>query len=249
MVTPFAEGSLLRKAARARPLGINELGDAGILVLAPHPDDESLGCGGAIAAAVAAGKRVVVAAVTDGRRSHPRSRRYPGDAIARLRRQELEAAVHCLGDGAVSLVWLGYPDQQAPRDTNTLERAVEQLTLATDFAALDTIWTSWELDPHVDHVATAALAFRLVARLPWIGLWRYPVWGRFIELPGSQPEDPVGIFECKAQRRRKRRAMAAHRSQMTGLIDDDPEGFVMPIAMQAHFLEAPEIFIAGPRRH
>ena len=42
----------------------------------------------------------------------------------------------------------------------------------------------------------------------------------------------------------KRRALSCHRSQMTGLIDDDPTGFVMTDTHQAHFLTHPEIVIA-----
>ena len=37
------------------------------LVLAPHPDDEVIGCGGAILAHNDAGAEVVVALITDGR--------------------------------------------------------------------------------------------------------------------------------------------------------------------------------------
>jgi hypothetical protein len=32
---------------------------------------------------------------------------------------------------------------------------------------------------------------------------------------------------------------------MTALIDDDPTGFVMSAAHQVHFLEHPEIYLAG----
>ena len=39
-------------------------------------------------------------------------------------------------------------------------------------------------------------------------------------------------------------ALACHRSQMTPLIDDDPEGFVMEPWRQEHFLTHPEIVIA-----
>src|SRR5690606_16204888 len=44
-----------------------------ITVIAPHPDDESLGCGGLIAALAADGRAVQVVFVTDGAGSHPNS--------------------------------------------------------------------------------------------------------------------------------------------------------------------------------
>ena len=63
------------------------LGAAGrsCLVLAPHPDDETLGVGALIARKRAAGTRVRVLVVTDGRGSHVSSVLDP-DALAAVRR-------------------------------------------------------------------------------------------------------------------------------------------------------------------
>ena len=246
-MTPYGEGLVLRNAASADPIDIEELAGDAVLVLAPHPDDETLGCGGAIRAACLAGKRVVVAAVTDGRLSHPRSRRLAGDALARLRRRELETAVRLLTDGAAEVVWLGYPDQAAPASAAALDQAVDRLADRTNLGLITTVWASWRHDPHVDHQRTAALADRLLALLPSLDLWEYPIWGRFIEPDDTGPITRLRAFDTTAERERKRSAMAAHRSQMSGLIDDDPDGFVMTPLMQAHFLDTPELFIGGGR--
>ena len=56
-------------------------GSGPILVLAPHPDDESLGCGGLIAQACAAGIEVHVAILTDGSMSHPNSAAFPAQRL------------------------------------------------------------------------------------------------------------------------------------------------------------------------
>ena len=53
------------------------LGDGGLVVIAPHPDDESLACGGLIAEAHAEGRPVRVVIVSDGTGSHPASKTYP----------------------------------------------------------------------------------------------------------------------------------------------------------------------------
>lgn len=45
-------------------------GGRSTLVIAPHPDDETIGCGAAIARKRTAGTPVEVAVVTDGRHSH-----------------------------------------------------------------------------------------------------------------------------------------------------------------------------------
>ena len=52
---------------------------------------------------------------------------------------------------------------------------------------------------------------------------------------GSSTSDPIWI--------RKRHAIQAHRSQMTGLIDDDPHGFQLPPALLAQFDHPREIFL------
>ncbi|WP_264813443.1 PIG-L family deacetylase, partial [Gluconacetobacter sacchari] len=65
MVTPFAEGAIVRAGKRARSIDIATLaGPGNVLVLTPHPDDESLGCGAAIAAASRAGRDVLGVALT-----------------------------------------------------------------------------------------------------------------------------------------------------------------------------------------
>ncbi|HEX2943304.1 MAG TPA: PIG-L family deacetylase, partial [Rhodopila sp.] len=64
------------RAWRSLPLGTLDhiAGTGTCLILAPHPDDESLGCGGLIATAVAAGRAPLVVILTDGAGSHPNSR-------------------------------------------------------------------------------------------------------------------------------------------------------------------------------
>ena len=57
-------------------------GNAPMLILAPHPDDETLGCGGLIAAASAAGHPPFVLVLTDGTGSHPNSRSYPPGSLS-----------------------------------------------------------------------------------------------------------------------------------------------------------------------
>src|ERR1700742_5149972 len=82
------------------------IGSGTCLVLAPHPDDESLGCGGLIAACVAAGRDPLVAVLTDGTGSHPGSLAFPPDRLRTLRAQEVRAAVGHLGLAAHRVVLL-----------------------------------------------------------------------------------------------------------------------------------------------
>src|SRR6185295_3505842 len=67
-----------------------------VLVLAPHADDETIGCGGAIALHVAQGDPVAIAIATDGMRGDPDGR-FAGSDYRELRRSEARAAAGALG--------------------------------------------------------------------------------------------------------------------------------------------------------
>ena len=70
-------------AARSFPFASlgDLLGAGGLLVVAPHPDDESLACGGLIAESCSQNRLTRVIVVSDGTGSHPRSKAYPKDAL------------------------------------------------------------------------------------------------------------------------------------------------------------------------
>jgi len=76
-----------------------------VLVIAPHPDDELAGCGGAMVLHRERGDQVVVCYVTDGRRS--RAHGLSPDDMAARRRAEAEGASRSLGAEGV---WLGLPE-------------------------------------------------------------------------------------------------------------------------------------------
>ncbi len=89
-------------------------GDAPILVLAPHPDDESLGCGGLIAQADVAGRPPTVTILTDGAGSHPNLRDWPPEPLRALREQEALRALGYFGLSGERAALLRYPDTAAP---------------------------------------------------------------------------------------------------------------------------------------
>ncbi|MDQ3548830.1 MAG: PIG-L family deacetylase, partial [Chloroflexota bacterium] len=91
---------------------VEEIGTLGpTLVIAPHQDDESLGCGGAIALLSDAGMPVHVVFVSDGSGSHPASRRFPAPALTTLREREALAALAILGVQPTSVTFLRLPDR------------------------------------------------------------------------------------------------------------------------------------------
>ncbi|MEM7354889.1 MAG: PIG-L family deacetylase [Acidobacteriota bacterium] len=95
----------LGRCLSRRPEIWSSPGGRRVLVVAPHPDDEVVGCGGAILAHLRAGDAVRICCVTDGRASQALG--LSADEMAHVRRAELEVAVDQLG---AELDWLGLPE-------------------------------------------------------------------------------------------------------------------------------------------
>jgi LmbE family N-acetylglucosaminyl deacetylase len=215
------------------------------VVLSPHPDDESLGAGGLIAAACDAGQGVEVIVITDGSASHPRSQRYPSQRLIALRRAEVDAAGTLLGLSPQQVHHLGLPDAQAPHAGAAFDAAVVAIAETCTSARAKSLFVTWDGDPHCDHVATALMAEAVRRRLPHLKLWAYPIWGWHLD-PSMRLDrgPPTGFrLDISRQQNRKRAAIAAHVSQMTDLIDDDPDGFRFTDATIAPFLGSLEYFI------
>lgn len=214
------------------------------LVLAPHPDDESLGCGGLIAEACARGRPPIVVVLTDGCMSHPSSQTHPPPRLMALRQAETQAALDALGMVRGRVHFLGLPDGRTPREGAAMEEAasrVADLALAHGAGA---ILATWEHDPHPDHVAAHAIA-RSAARLAGARLVSYPVWGWALPPRQRLPASAVSGARLDIARHlpAKRRAIAAHASQHRGAITDDPNGFRLPASLLSAVDRPFEVFL------
>ena len=229
---------------RAAPLrSFDEIvGPAPVLVLAPHPDDESLGCGGLIAEAARRGHDLRVAVLTDGAKSHPNSRAWPTERLVAARAAEVAAALGILGLSPDRLTLLGEPDGQAPHQGPSFDAALERLATLLRAHHIGTVFASWDQDPHGDHVAAA----RLVAATG-VRVVSYPVWAWTLPDHADIPDvsGRAMRLDVASHLPAKRRAIAAHATQYAGLIDDDPAGFQMTPAFMALFDPPTEVFIEG----
>jgi LmbE family N-acetylglucosaminyl deacetylase len=233
-LAPLRAGAVLARARQAPLVSLAALtGNAPVLVLAPHPDDESLGCGGLIAACCAAGMPIAVVLLTDGAGSHPGSRSHPPDILARLRLAEMVAALAELGLDPPLPHKLGWPDQQAPTGGPEFDRAVAQLSALVRRTGARTIVAAWRHDPHCDHAAGAAIAAAAAAATQARHL-AYPVWGWTLDDSALVSAGPPVRLDVARHLPAKRRAVACHRSQHGAVIHDSPRAFHLP----AHLLEA-----------
>ena len=216
------------------------IGSGTCLILAPHPDDESLGCGGLIAACVGAGRAPLVVVLTDGAGSHPNSRAYPPDRLRAVRAREVREATACLGLPRQRLVLLGEPDGAAPHAGSGFDNVVSRLAaLISQEPACTAILATWRHDPHCDHQA-ASLAAAAVAGIAGIRHVAYPVWGWTLpaDTPIQQAPEAGFRLDIGAFLAAKRAAIQAHQSQYGGMINDDPTGFRLPQNLLSVF-EAP----------
>jgi LmbE family N-acetylglucosaminyl deacetylase len=213
------------------------LGQGGLVVVAPHPDDESLGCGGLIAEARAQGRVVRVVVVSDGTGSHPSSKTHPKDRLRQLREEEARDAVRELGlDPVRDIVFMRLADRFVPGDGPGAEAAIAEMIACVAAVDARAAFVTWRHDPHRDHQACYRIARAVQRRLPSLRLYEYTIWG--FKLPPETPlETPQDGFRIPIQRhlQRKRRAIAAHRSQTTDLINDDPDGFRLTASDLARF--------------
>ena len=212
------------------------------VVLAPHPDDESLGCGGLLALLADAGLPAHVVVVTDGTRSHPASRTHPADRLRALREAEAREAVGLLGHGARA-EFLRFPDCGLPgADDAGFDAAADRLAALVDDLRPDTLLLPWRRDPHCDHEATWALAH--ARRQPGVRWIEYPVWAW--TAPDAAPREDEATawrLDIGPALDRKLGAVAAHRSQTTDLIADDPDGFRLGPDVLAHFRRPWELYL------
>jgi N-acetylglucosamine malate deacetylase 1 len=137
-----------------RPAMWASRGGGRILIVAPHPDDEAIGCVGTVLAHVAARDRVWVAIATDGRRA--RTGRDP-QTVAAARRAEAQAAAQLMQ--VERLEWFGL----AEGDWSVVELAARLRALLEEFAP-DVVYAPSMIDFHPEHLKVAhALALALDA--------------------------------------------------------------------------------------
>ncbi|MBF52771.1 MAG: PIG-L family deacetylase [Confluentimicrobium sp.] len=226
--------------------GLAELvGTAPVLILAPHPDDESLGCGGLIAAARDQGIPVHVICMTDGAASHPQSHNWGDGRLAMRREAELIRAVGHLGCAAGDVSFLRHPDGWlGAQDRDAIAYCIGDLC---DRMGAGSLFASAAMDHHADHKATAAIAAEVARHRPALRHWSYPVWSRWDDPAYAQKTGGVPRrFDTQLWQNAKRAAIDAHDSQLGRVVDDDPSGFAMSPDFTEFFATAPEVFIKVP---
>ena len=136
-----------------------------LVVVAPHPDDETLGAGGLLFICARLGIDILVISVTDGEASHSE-----WHGLTAVRRNELYRSLGILTGGSVEVVHLGVPDGMVQRHENFLECAIRE-----HFVEKMTLVAPFERDGHPDHDCVGRICEKLAAAED-VTLIRYLIW-------------------------------------------------------------------------
>lgn len=216
-------------------------------VIAPHPDDEVLGCGGVIARKVSLGARVRVCYLTDGSAALPQL--ISRADLRALRKQEALAACAALGVPNEDIHFFDFEDRRLAEHT---EEAITRLRRCFERDPSIEVYAPHHDEGPLDHRAACWIARSAMQglRTPSVYL-EYPVW-LWSEWPWIEGEAHRGgvraavraaarpafgfarsvrlLRQCRWRvpieeaRSQKRRALEAHRTQIFGLdgVEDCP---------------------------
>jgi len=126
---------------------------AAAVIVAPHPDDEVLGCAGLLRHLHARGVAIHVIAVTDGEASHPDSPTTTPGALAQRRVAESIDAYERLGLDGIRRTALHVPDGSVGANGDRLTRALHGVLGPGTLCV-----APWDGDGHPDHDAVGRLA-------------------------------------------------------------------------------------------
>jgi LmbE family N-acetylglucosaminyl deacetylase len=176
-----------------------------VLVLAPHPDDDIFGCGGALAKHVDQGDEIQIVYLCDGRSGTKRATtEIVREELKKTRRAEATAAAEILGIPAADLSFWGYRDGHLIANKTTTKALTQVIA---DFVPR-TIYVPHPSDSHPDHEATATVLFKTLqaigADLP-SEIWSYEIW---------QPTFANRLLDISATLAQKEAAITAHASQL-----------------------------------
>jgi LmbE family N-acetylglucosaminyl deacetylase len=207
------------------------------VVFAPHPDDETLGCGGTILKKTGAGAEVTIVVMTDGGASH-RDFMEP-DRLREIREAEAVEASLRLGVPAASVHLLGFADRGLGEARPEAAERVADLLRAVRPGE---IYVPYEHDTPADHRVTRAVVLEASRCLDEVVVYEYPVWFWFhwpwVAYPVNNRRDVPRITRDTTRSvarllqhlssavyigdvlEQKRNALDAYKSQMTRLVND-----------------------------
>ena len=167
-----------------------------IVVFAPHPDDETLGCGGTIAKKISNGFEVFIVLVTDGRYAYSKglgieSNPTP-EELSQIRKEEFIRATSILGVPQRNLRFLDFEDGTIQNN----EKEVEANILRIMKELLPTeVYFPFRQDCHPDHQALNRTVLHGLRELGFnCAAYQYPIMHKYARV-GPIAERTVSLLK------------------------------------------------------
>ena len=183
-----------------------------MIVFAPHPDDETLACGGTIIRKIQEGFDVHVVVMTDGRHSHDVTlglAEPSPETIAEIRAIEFSEATRVLGVNPGNMILLGFEDGKLREHmSEARERTVRILREVRPVE----IYMPYRDDANEDHRTTYEIVAGSVRKADLLPkMYEYSVWNG--ELPRSGLK--VFVMDIHVELGRKMEAISKYKSQIS----------------------------------
>ena len=152
-----------------------------IVVLAPHPDDETLGCGGTIAKKISEGFEVFIILVTDGRHAYSKALGIElnptPEELSQIRRQEFINATSTLGVPETNLRFLDFEDGTVQKNEKEVETRIAGIMKELQPAEM---YFPFKQDSHPDHQALNRIALHGLRELGLdCGAYEYSIMHKY----------------------------------------------------------------------
>jgi len=189
-----------------------------VLVVLPHPDDESFGAGGTIALYTKAGVPVTYACGTLGQMGRNMGKNVFAnrETIPQIRKKELEDA--CKELGVQDLRLLGFHDKTMEfEDIDVVADAIEQVIQETNPSLIITFYPDQAVHP--DHDACGRAVIHALSRMPLEQrpiVYALAITKNRVEVLG-EPDVVIDINDVLDV---KLAALRAHRSQTEAMLQD-----------------------------
>jgi LmbE family N-acetylglucosaminyl deacetylase len=153
-----------------RPIPIQAPFGRSMLVVAPHQDDESIGCGGALALQVRAKASACVVMLTDGAEGHA-DLGFERQALSALRNEVSRRAAAVIGMAPPTFLNHGDLAGEARQATSELQSVLKE-------RRVDAVFIPFFLDAHAEHRTANYILADALSGIEWdVRVLCYEVWG------------------------------------------------------------------------
>lgn len=210
------------------------------MVIAPHQDDEVLGCGGLIASKREHNIPVQIVFVTDGGASHAWHPKFQSGELIPIRKQEALTALKILGVDSSQIHFLNKPDSKLRfLDATERQKTIDELAQILQSCQPEEVYVPHRKDRTKDHEATYELVQEAI-NLSGIkvDVLQYPIWILWNSLlfRNFKFDDLAGAYRLSIRsfQHQKKQALEVYRSQYLP-IDEELAPILKPAFLKIFF--------------